>query len=146
MVLLIQDRATRRLRGGFKSILAAALALAWNLASLIVLGLADPNTAFAKITIAIGFGVLSLLPAVLFDLCLFDPSWDQRYRVLVRVGYALRIAATALHVAELFVQKGPYHGWGLALITAGFGVLTVIAALRIWRERTGLDALANEDA
>jgi two-component system LytT family sensor kinase len=134
LVLLIQDRATRRLRGGFKSMLAAALALAWNLASLIVLGLDDPNTPFAKITIAVGFGVLSLLPAVLFDLCLFDPSWDQRYRVLVRVGYALSIAATALHVAELFPQRGPYHGWGLALITVGFGVLTVIAALRVWRE------------
>ncbi len=136
LVLLIQDRATRRLRGGFKSILAAALALAWNLASLIVLGLDDPNTPFAKITIAIGFGVLSLLPAVLFDLCLFGPHWDQRYRVLVRAGYALSIAATALHAVELFVATGPYHGWGLALITAGFGVLTVIAALRIWREQS----------
>jgi hypothetical protein len=30
------------------------------------------------------------------------------------------------------------------LITAGFGVLTVVAALRVWRERTALDALANE--
>jgi two-component system LytT family sensor kinase len=143
LVLLIQDRATRRLRGGFKSVLAAALALAWNLASLIVLGLDDPTTPFAKITIAIGFGVLSLLPAVLFDLCLADLSRlgprpdqrrDQRYRILVRIGYTLSIAATALHVAELFVQTGPYHGWGLALITAGFGVLTVIAAWQIWRE------------
>jgi two-component system, LytTR family, sensor kinase len=142
LVLLIQDRATRRLRGGFKSILAAALALAWNLASLIVLGLDDPNTPFAKITIAIGFGVLSLLPAVLFDLCLFGPNWDQRYRVLVRAGYALSIAATALHAAELFVATGPYHGWGLALITAGFGVLTVIAALRIWREQPPRSASA----
>ena len=38
LYLLIQDRAARRLRGGAKSMLAAALALVWNLASLLVLG------------------------------------------------------------------------------------------------------------
>lgn len=134
LVLLIQDRATRRLRGGVKSVLAAALALAWNLASLIALGLNDPNTTFGAIIIATGFSVLSLLPAVLFDLCLFGPRWDGRYRTLVHAGYALSIAATALHIAELFQQNGPYHAWGLALITVGFGVLTVVAAWRIWRE------------
>jgi two-component system LytT family sensor kinase len=149
LVLLIQDRATqrdratdratRRLRGGFKSLLAAALALAWNLASLIVLGLNDPNTTFGAITIAAGFSVLSLLPAVLFDLCLADspllgPRWDRRYRTLVHAGYALSIAATILHIAELFQHNAPYHAWGLDLITIGFGVLTVIAAWQIWRE------------
>jgi len=139
LVLLIQDRATRRLRGGFKSVLAAALALAWNLASLIVLGLNDPATTFGAITIAAGFSVLSLLPAVLFDLCLADlsrlgPRWDRRDRTLVHAGYALSIAATILHIAELFQHNAPYHAWGLSLITVGFGVLTVIAAWQIWRE------------
>ena len=38
LVLLVRDRAARRLRGGVKSILAALLALIWNVASLIVLG------------------------------------------------------------------------------------------------------------
>ena len=139
LVLLIQDRATRRLRGGFKSVLAAALALAWNLASLIVLGLNDPGTTFGAITIAAGFSVLSLLPAVLFDLCLADlsrlgPRRDRRYRTLVHAGYALSIAATILHIAELIQHNAPYHAWGLSLITVGFGVLTVIAAWQIWRE------------
>ena len=137
LVLLIQDRATRRLRGGAKSVLAAALALAWNLASLIVLGLPDPGMLFGAITIAAGFSVLSLLPAVLFDLCLSDPRWARRYRALVRAGYALSIAATVLHAAELLQNNAPYHAWGLALITAGFGVLTVVAAARIWREERG---------
>ena len=133
LFLLLQDRATRRLRGGFKSVLAAALALAWNLASLVVLGLSDPNTMFGAVTIAAGFSVLSLLPAVLFDLCLFD----SRQRALVRTGYALSLAATALHVAELFRTNAPYHSWGLSLITVGFTVLTVIAAWRIWRDDRG---------
>src|ERR1700676_5130020 len=70
LYLLIQDRAAHRLRGSTKSMLAAALALAWNLTSLMVLGLSTPSSGFADVTAAIGFSVLSLLPAVLFDLCL----------------------------------------------------------------------------
>ncbi|MGH9646061.1 MAG: hypothetical protein ACRD4E_04520, partial [Bryobacteraceae bacterium] len=70
LVLLLRDRAARRLRGGVKSMVAALLALLWNLASLIVLGSNSPDTWFIRITIAIGFSALSLLPAVLFDLCL----------------------------------------------------------------------------
>ena len=78
LVLLVRDRAARRLRGGVKSILAALLALIWNVASLIVLGSNSSDTWFVRITIAIGFSVVSLLPAVLFDLCL-----AQRHRPLV---------------------------------------------------------------
>ena len=87
LVLLLRDRAARRLRGGVKSMVAALLALVWNVASLIVLGGPSPDTWFVRITIAIGFSVLSLLPAVLFDLCL-----ERRYRPLVQGGYALERA------------------------------------------------------
>jgi two-component system LytT family sensor kinase len=123
LYLLIQDRPARRLRGSTKSLLAAALALAWNLASLLVLGANSPGSLFTNITVAIGFSVLSLLPAVLFDLCLQD-----RYRMLARCGYALSAVAIALHVAELF-REGPYHRLGLQLITVGFGLLTCFAAV-----------------
>ncbi len=123
LYLLIQDRAARRLRGSTKSMLAAALALAWNLASLIVLGTNQPGSMLTNITVAIGFSVLSLLPAVLFDLCLQD-----RYRVLARWGYALSAVAIVLHVAELFREGSRYHRLGLQLITVGFGLLTCIAA------------------
>jgi hypothetical protein len=129
LVLLLRDRAARRLRGGLKSILAALLALIWNVASLIVLGSSSPDTWFVRITIAIGFSVLSLLPAVLFDLCL-----ASRYRPLVRSGYALSALATALHVAELFRESSSYHRWGLTSITAGFGLLTMIAAILVYRD------------
>jgi len=132
LVLLLQDRTARRLRGGLKPILAAVLALAWNLASLIVLGTDNPETLFARLVVTIGFSVISLLPAVLFDLCL-----EQRYRPLVRAGYALASLATALHVAELFREGASYHRWALTLITAGFGILTVIAAVFVYREEQG---------
>src|ERR1700685_4073732 len=107
LFLLIQDRAARRLRGSTKSMLAAALALAWNLTSLFVLGATPPYSLFSQITATIGFSVLSLLPAVLFDLCL-----QERYRVLVRLGYGLIAATIALHVAELFHDSSSYHRWG----------------------------------
>ncbi len=124
LYLLIQDRPARRLRGSTKSMLAAALALAWNLASLLVLGANTPGSAFTNITVAIGFSVLSLLPAVLFDLCL-----QNRYRVLVRCGYALSAVTITLHVAELFRDGSRYHRLGLELITVGFGLLTCVAAV-----------------
>ncbi len=123
LYLLIQDRAARRLRGSRKSMLAAALALAWNLASLLVLGTNTPGSMLTSITVAIGFSVLSLLPAVLFDLCL-----QNRYPILVRCGYALSAIAIALHVAELFKEGSRYHQFGLQLITVGFGLLTCFAA------------------
>jgi signal transduction histidine kinase len=129
LVLLLQDRAARRLRGGLKPMFAAVLALAWNLASLIVLGARDPESLFSQIMIAIAFSVISLLPAVLFDLCL-----EQRYRPLVRAGYALAFFATALHIAELFREGASYHRWALTSITVGFGILTVIAAVAVYRE------------
>ena len=103
--------------------LAAALALAWNLASLLVLGANTPGSVSTSITVAIGFSVLSLLPAVLFDLCLQD-----RYQLLARCGYGLSAVAIGLHVAELFSEGARYHRLGLQLITVGFGLLTCFAA------------------
>jgi two-component system LytT family sensor kinase len=127
LYLLIQDRAARRLRGSTKSMLAAALALAWNLASLLVLSASTPG---GEITVAIGFSVLSLLPAVLFDL-----SLQNRYPILVRCGYALSGTAIALHVAELFSDRAPFHRLGLQLITVGFGLLTCLAAADFFTSR-----------
>jgi signal transduction histidine kinase len=130
LVLLLRDRAARRLRGGVKSMVAALLALVWNVASLIVLGSDSPDTRFIRITIAIGFSVLSLLPAVLLDLCL-----ERRYRPLVQAGYALSALATVLHIAELFRANVSYHRWALTSITIGFGILTLIAAVLVYREQ-----------
>src|SRR5258708_3998506 len=113
--------------------LAAALALVWNLASLVVLGMGSRTGKFTDITVAVGFSVLSLLPAVLFDLCLAD-----RLRKLARAGYALSVVAIAFHVAELYHAAEPYHRWGLTLITAGFGALTCVAAVGLIASRARL--------
>src|SRR5580658_2592099 len=124
LFLLIQDRAARRLRGSTKSMLAAALALVWNLASLLVLGMGART---GSDTVA--FSVLSLLPAVLFDLCLAG-----RQRLLVCAGYGLSAVAIVLHAMELFRHDAVYHRWGLNLITIGFVALTCIAAVAVWRD------------
>ena len=130
LYLLIQDRAARRLYGSTKSMLAAALALLWNLASLVVLGTNSAAGPFTNVTIAVGFSVLSLLPAVLFDLCLRD-----RFRILVRLGYGLSAVTIVLHVMELFRESARYHRLGLALITIGYGTLTCIAAVGVLASR-----------
>ena len=130
LYLAIRDRAARRLRGSTKSMLAAALALAWNLTSLMVLGSNPPTSVFARVAAAVGFSVLSLLPAVLFDLCL-----RERYRALVQLGYGLSAVAVVLHAAELFTDGTSYHRWGLALITIGYGTLTCIAAAGVVASR-----------
>lgn len=130
LALLLQDRTARRPAGGLKPVLAASLALAWNLTSLLVLGLGDSQTAFARWIVALGFSVLSLLPAVLFDLCL-----ERRYRGLVAAGYALSTAAIVPHLVEVFRPDAAYHHWALRSITAGFGALTFGAAALVYRER-----------
>ena len=112
--LLVQDRAFG------KPFLAALLAFLWNLGSLVVLGSGE-----IAVTVAISFCVLSLLPAVLFDLCL-----EGRHPVLVRAGYALSGVSVALHVVELVTADAALHRWSLSLITVGFGALTAIAAFR----------------
>jgi two-component system, LytTR family, sensor kinase len=139
LYLLIEDRAARRLAGSTKSMLAAALALLWNLASLIVLGTAGaPRGVFHDVVITVGFSVLSLLPAVLFDLCLQD-----RFGVLVRLGYALSAVTIAMHIAELFREGSSLHRLGLAMLTFGFGALTAIAAILISRDRMSRGATSR---
>ncbi|MEO5924388.1 MAG: histidine kinase [Bryobacteraceae bacterium] len=114
LVLLLQDRAAG------KSILAAGLALAWNLASLVVLGSDEPS----PWVVALGFSVLSLLPAVLFDLCLGGG-------VLVRLGYGLAGLSIVPHIVEVFQPDTDLHRAALGAITIGFGALTVVAAFRV---------------
>jgi two-component system LytT family sensor kinase len=114
--LLLQDKAAG------KSILAAGLALAWNLASLVVLGSENPPAW----VVALGFSVLSLLPAVLFDLCL-----AERGGWLVRLGYALAGLSIAPHIVEVFRPDADLHRTALVAITVGFGALTAAAAFRV---------------
>jgi two-component system LytT family sensor kinase len=130
LYLLVQDRAARRLRGSAKSMLAAALALLWNLASLVVLATNSAPSTFNNVSAAIAFSVLSLLPAVLFDLCLQD-----RFRILVGMGYGLSAVTIGLHISELFGGSSQNHRLGLALIPFGYGTLTGIAVIAVFASR-----------
>ncbi|HLX44883.1 MAG TPA: histidine kinase [Bryobacteraceae bacterium] len=130
LYLLVQDRAARRLRGSAKSMLAAALALLWNLASLVALATNSAPSTFNNVSAALAFSVLSLLPAVLFDLCLQD-----RFRVLVGMGYGLSAVTIGFHIAELFGGSLQNHRLGLALIPIGYGTLTCVAVIGVFASR-----------
>ncbi len=108
------------------SLMAASLALLWNLASFAVLLADDQGSTVRQWLAAIGFSVLSLLPTVLFHLCV-----GRRFPRLVQAGYGLGVAATVCHMAELAVDGADLHRIGLFLITGGFGTLTTIAVVRI---------------
>src|SRR5579872_6874742 len=98
----MRDRPRNLRPGGRKPMIAAALAIVWNLASLVALRPGSNDGLVQALAVAIGFSVLSLLPAVLFDLCLEDGN-----RTLVGLGYALSVIVVGLHVAELFAEGYP---------------------------------------
>lgn len=125
LALVLWSRSPKR-RARRLAILAAALALAWNLASATVLVMGERDTLLERAIAGAAFCALSLLPAVLLDLCLLD-----RFPALVRTGYVLSAIATVAHAAELVAGAGSYHRAGLGLITVGFGLLTVIAVVCI---------------
>jgi hypothetical protein len=83
------------------SLTAAALAMCWNLASLVVLIVGGSG---ARIVAGIGFSVLSVLPAVLLQLCLVE-----RFPNVVRAGYALSTFAVVAHIVELVQDAPNYH-------------------------------------
>jgi two-component system, LytTR family, sensor kinase len=127
LYLVIRERSAARLRVGWLQLTAAALALLWNVASLVVLVMGSSGSAGERVVAAFGFSVLSVLPAVLLQLCLVG-----RFRVIVQTGYVLGTLAVAAHILE-FVQGEPsYHRIGLSLISIGFGVLTALAVFRVF--------------
>ncbi|MEP7352296.1 MAG: histidine kinase [Acidobacteriota bacterium] len=118
-------------------LVAAALALLWNLASLAVLVLAPVASERTEFIIAsVGFSILSLLPAVLLQLCL-----NGGFPWLTRTGYALSAFAVGAHVAEFVTTDIGLHRIGLSVITIGFGALTVVASISsFWmRSRSSVD-------
>ena len=124
LTLLFSGRGWSGVRGRNLSGLAAALSLAWNLGSLVVLTCPGLPLPVADLTAAFSFSVLSLLPAVLLHLSLGD-GW----RTLVRIGYLLSAAAVAMHFWEIIGNGAALHQMALLLITVGFLLLTAAAVL-----------------
>ena len=116
----------RRSRGEGSGLpaLAAALAMLWNVGSLIALATGPNGGATADIIVAASFSILSLLPAVLLHI-----SLESRHRALWIAGYALSVVAIVLHVSDLLAQAPRSHYAALLVITIGFSILTGISVI-----------------
>ena len=125
LVLLYSGRGWSGGRGRFLSGLAAALSMAWNLGSLVVLAWPSLPPLVSDVVAALSFSFLSLLPAVLLHLALGDGR-----KILVRAGYVLSAVAVATHFREIGHHDARLHQNALMLITVGFLILTLIAVLR----------------
>ncbi len=117
--LLIRDWRSNGVRQTRLSVVAAALALAWNAGSLIALG--SSNELLIRIVMTLSFSVLSVLPAILLQVALHG-----RRRAIVASGYAVSAVAIVLHFAELYSLSLALHQAALITVAAGFGVLTVV--------------------
>lgn len=125
LYLLVLDwrRAT-----GDRSLLpgiAAGLALLWNLGSLIGMATSPNGDPIADAIVALSFSVLSMLPAVLLHIWL-----RSRRRALWITGYAISVAAVALHISDLVTSAPRFHYAAILLITIGFGVVTAICVVQ----------------
>jgi len=94
------------------------------------LALPDLSPLLIGIVITASFSVLSLLPAVLFQVAL-----KGQQRLIVAAGYIVSAGAIALHFSELFYPRIRLHQAALFLIVIGFGVLTVAAFFLRYRLR-----------
>src|ERR1700733_15192909 len=84
---LVNWRRNREGRSGLP-VLAASLAMLWNLGSLVALATGPSGGPAADIIVAASFSVLSLLPAVLLQI-----SLQSDYGPLCATGYLLSAAA-----------------------------------------------------
>jgi two-component system, LytTR family, sensor kinase len=124
LVLALRGAAGRRVRENWLSVACAGLAWTWNAVSFTSLVL-TPSTARWAMEAA-SFSSLSLLPAVLLHL-----SLNGKFRIIAVTGYLLSLVATAMHLCERLLPATHLHKWALWVITVGFGVLTLVSAVRV---------------
>ncbi|MGH9673327.1 MAG: sensor histidine kinase, partial [Bryobacteraceae bacterium] len=139
LYLIVRQQSVVRLRAKTLPLVAGVLALLWNLASLMVLVMGSGDRMPERIVAAVGFSVLSILPAVLLQVCLHgrDP-W------IVRTSYALGGFAVFAHVQELIRDDPAWHRIGLGAISIGFGALTTLAVIKgFWSGKGGSRPLTS---
>jgi two-component system, LytTR family, sensor kinase len=130
LALLIRDRRANSVRQTKLSIAAAALALAWNVGSLVALASNDASTVSVTVMMTVSFSVLSFLPAVLLQLEL-----KGQQKAISCIGYVLSSCAVCLHISEFLTPSRVPHQVALILIAVGFSGLTSAAFLLWWRNR-----------
>jgi len=111
---------------------AAALAMLWNIGSLIGIATGPNGGIIVDVIVAGSFSVLSLLPAVLLHI-----SLEADRPALWISGYFLSAIAVALHISDLLTQSPRFHYAALLLVTLGFGGLTVISVILEVRQKDG---------
>src|ERR1700681_3640616 len=112
-LFLVNWRRAREERSSLPAV-AAALAMLWNLGSLIALA-TGPSSMVADVIVAASFSVLSVLPAVLLHI-----SLGSDHRPLWMGGYVLSAVAVVLHAIDLVTGAPRFHYAALLLVTAGF--------------------------
>ena len=140
LVLLYSGRGWSGLQGRYLSALAASLALAWNLGSLVVLAWPTLPPPLLQLVVATSFSLLSLLPAVLLQVSL-EGAWPA----LVGAGYVLSTAAVVMHFWEIAGNGAALHQTALLVITLGFLTLAAVAgaAPAMRKGRGGIRVLAS---
>lgn len=108
-------------------LIAAGLALGWNLGSLVILGWPGANPVWLAAVITASFSMLTMLPAVLLQVAV-----RARHRVITALGYLLSTAAMSLHVAELFSGSSFLHQTSLLVVAVGFACLSGVALITDW--------------
>jgi len=126
LILMLARRSVQQLRAIRLSLFAAALALVWNVAPLVILTLGSTHRLAELAISGIAFGALSMLPSVLLDLCL-----EKRFAAIVKTGYGVSGLSLLAHFIELFRNPADFHRLGLAIITIGFGLLSVISVVAV---------------
>ncbi len=131
-MLLYFFLVNRRRSGEKRSALplvAAALAMLWNLGSLVALATGPRGGQIAGGIVALSFSVLSLLPAILLHI-----SLQSRRRAVWMAGYALSGVAVALHLADWLSHAPGLHYAALLVVTLGFAALTILSVILEWRQ------------
>ncbi len=103
---------------------AAALAMLWNLGSLVALAAGPGRGRITGALVALSFSVLSLLPAVLLHI-----SLQSRRRAVWLCGYLIGAAAVALHLADWLSEAPSLHYAALLVVTLGFTILTALSVI-----------------
>ncbi|HEX6545408.1 MAG TPA: hypothetical protein VF023_03800, partial [Bryobacteraceae bacterium] len=111
VALLIADWRRNGIRQTGLTLIAASLALLWNLGSLFVLASSKGPGLILDALVTFSFSVLSILPAVLLNIV-----FQRKRRAIVISGYVLSMVAVLLHVWEVILAQPRLHQWALIVI------------------------------
>ncbi len=136
-LFVVNRRRAREERSSLPAV-AAALAMLWNIGSLIALATEPRGGLIADIIVAASFSVLSLLPAVLLHI-----SLEARHRAVWLSGYLLSLVAVVLHISDLLTQAPRFHHQALLLVTLGFSALTAISVFLEMRHQSRRAAVSR---